>query len=53
MIPPSAQREMSAHAGSTVIEVAGGHAIYLSQPAAVAELIETAITATAQVPANT
>jgi hypothetical protein len=29
-------------AGSTVIEVAGSHAIYVSKPAAVAELIETA-----------
>ena len=46
MIPPTAQREMSARAGSTVIEVAGSHAIYVSQPAAVAELIETAVTAT-------
>jgi pimeloyl-ACP methyl ester carboxylesterase len=42
MIPPPAQREMSARAGSTVVEVAGSHAIYVSQPAAVAELIETA-----------
>jgi len=50
MIPPSAQREMSARAGSTVTEVVGSHAIYVSQPAAVAELIETAVTATAPVP---
>ena len=42
MIPPPAQREMSARAGSTVDEVAGSHAIYLSQPAAVAALIEKA-----------
>ena len=42
MIPPSAQREMSARAGSTVVEVAGSHAIYVSQPEAVAELIEKA-----------
>jgi len=46
MIPPSAQREMSARARSTVNEVAGSHAIYVSQPAAVAELIETAVRAT-------
>ena len=46
MIPPPAQRAMSARAGSTVTEVAGSHAIYVSQPAAVAELIETAVTAT-------
>jgi pimeloyl-ACP methyl ester carboxylesterase len=42
MIPPSAQREMSARAGSTATEVEGSHAIYVSQPAIVAELIETA-----------
>jgi pimeloyl-ACP methyl ester carboxylesterase len=42
MIPPSAQREMSARAGSTVVEAAGSHAIYVSQPEAVAELIEKA-----------
>ena len=39
MIPPPAQREMSARAGSTVVEVAGSHSIYVSQPAAVADLI--------------
>ena len=42
MIPPPAQRFMSKRAGSTVIEVAGSHAIYVSQPNAVAKLIETA-----------
>ena len=42
MIPPSAQREMSGRAGSTVVEVAGSHSIYVSQPAAVADLIERA-----------
>jgi pimeloyl-ACP methyl ester carboxylesterase len=46
MIPPPAQREMSGRAGSTVIEVAGSHAIYVSKPAAVAELIQTAVNAT-------
>jgi pimeloyl-ACP methyl ester carboxylesterase len=45
MIPPPAQRDMSARAGSTVTEIAGSHAIYVSQPAAVAELIEAAIDA--------
>ena len=50
MIPPPAQRAMSARAGSTVTEVAGSHAIYVSQPAAVAELIQTAVTATIPVP---
>jgi len=42
MIPPPAQRFMSKRAGSTVVEVAGSHAIYVSQPDAVAKLIETA-----------
>jgi pimeloyl-ACP methyl ester carboxylesterase len=42
MIPPPAQRSMSERAGSTVEEVAGSHSIYVSQPAAVAELIEKA-----------
>jgi pimeloyl-ACP methyl ester carboxylesterase len=42
MIPPPAQRSMSERAGSTVVEAAGSHAIYVSQPAAVSELIETA-----------
>ena len=45
MIPPPAQRAMSARAGSTVTEAAGSHAIYVSQPAAVAELIQTAVNA--------
>ena len=42
MIPPPAQRMMSEQAGSTVEEAAGSHAIYVSQPAAVAALIEKA-----------
>jgi pimeloyl-ACP methyl ester carboxylesterase len=42
MIPPPAQRSMSERAGSTVVEAAGSHSIYVSQPQAVAELIETA-----------
>jgi pimeloyl-ACP methyl ester carboxylesterase len=42
MIPPPAQRQMSARAGSTVEEVAGSHAIYVSQPEAVAAVIEKA-----------
>ncbi|MFH0341255.1 MAG: hypothetical protein ACHBNF_03820 [Chromatiales bacterium] len=33
---------MSKRAGSTVVEVAGSHAIYVSQPNAVAALIEKA-----------
>jgi pimeloyl-ACP methyl ester carboxylesterase len=42
MIPPPAQRFMSERAGATVVEIAGSHAIYVSQPAAVAALIANA-----------
>jgi pimeloyl-ACP methyl ester carboxylesterase len=42
MIPPNAQRAMSKRAGSTVVEAKGSHAIYVSQPRAVAALIEQA-----------
>jgi pimeloyl-ACP methyl ester carboxylesterase len=42
MIPPDAQRFMSKRAGSTVVEAKGSHAIYVSQPEAVAALIEQA-----------
>jgi pimeloyl-ACP methyl ester carboxylesterase len=44
MIPPPAQRLMATRAGATVVEVAGSHAIYVSQPQAVAALIEEAAT---------
>jgi pimeloyl-ACP methyl ester carboxylesterase len=39
MIPPPAQRFMSERAGAKVVEAAGSHAIYVSQPEAVATLI--------------
>lgn len=42
MIPPPAQRLMSKRAGSNVVEVSGSHAVYVSQPAAVADLIKKA-----------
>ena len=42
MIPPPAQRFMSKRAGSTVVEVAGSHAIYVSRPNEVAALVEKA-----------
>jgi pimeloyl-ACP methyl ester carboxylesterase len=42
MIPPDAQRAMSKRAGSTVIEVKGSHSVYVSQPQAVASLVEKA-----------
>lgn len=42
MIPPAAQRSMSARAGSKVAEAKGSHAIYVSQPDAVVDLIKEA-----------
>ena len=42
MIPPPAQQMMAKRAGSTVVEVPGSHAIYVSQPEAVAKVIEQA-----------
>jgi pimeloyl-ACP methyl ester carboxylesterase len=42
MIPPDAQRFMSKRAGAKVVEAKGSHAIYVSQPDAVASLIEEA-----------
>ena len=42
MIPPPAQKEMSGRAGATVQEVGASHSVYLSQPAAVTQLIKKA-----------
>lgn len=42
MIPPPAQRQMAERAGATVVEAAGSHSIFLSQPEAVAGLIKQA-----------
>src|SRR2546427_7203417 len=42
MIPPAAQRAMSKRAGSTAMEVRGSHAVYVSQPQAVASIIKKA-----------
>ena len=42
MIPPDAQRMMAKRAGSTVAEASGSHALYVSQPRAVAALIAKA-----------
>jgi pimeloyl-ACP methyl ester carboxylesterase len=42
MIPPAAQRAMSKRAGSTVVEVRGSHAVYVSKPKAVASIIKKA-----------
>ncbi|MEU5786322.1 alpha/beta hydrolase [Micromonospora purpureochromogenes] len=46
MIPPPAQRAMSERTGATVVELAGSHSIYVSQPAAVASLIKDAASGT-------
>ncbi|MFI1577575.1 alpha/beta fold hydrolase [Embleya sp. NPDC020630] len=42
MIPPPAQRAMAERIGATTVEVAGSHAIYVSRPTAVADLIKQA-----------
>ncbi len=42
MIPPPAQRQMAERAGSTTAEAPGSHSIYVSRPAAVADLITQA-----------
>ena len=39
MIPPDAQRAMSKRAGAAVVEAKGSHAVYVSQPQAVATII--------------
>src|SRR6202045_1636004 len=44
MLPPDAQRLMSKRAGATAVEVKSSHAVYVSQPQAVAHLIEKAAT---------
>ena len=48
MIPPDAQRAMSRRAGAVVVESRGSHAVYVSQPKAVAKLIEQAAQAIGQ-----
>ncbi|MEU9332867.1 alpha/beta hydrolase [Streptomyces sp. NPDC048290] len=45
MIPPPVQRVMAERAGATVTEVPGSHAVYVSRPEAVAEIIKQAATA--------
>ena len=45
MIPPDAQRTMAERLGATVVEVDASHSVYVSQPAAVADLIKQAATA--------
>lgn len=48
MISPVAQRKMARRAGSTLQEVAGSHAIYISRADAVASLIGKAVAAIAR-----
>ena len=47
-IPPDLQRFMAQRAGSTTVEVDASHAVTVSQPGAVADVIDTAARATAQ-----
>ena len=42
MIPPDAQRTMSGRIGADVVEADASHSVYVSQPAAVADLIKQA-----------
>ncbi len=41
-IPPETERAMATRAGAATIEVKGSHVVYISQPAATAQLIERA-----------
>jgi hypothetical protein len=43
MIPPPAQRAMAQRAGATTVDVAASHAVYMSQPTALAALIRQAL----------
>ncbi|MEU8213014.1 alpha/beta hydrolase [Micromonospora sp. NPDC049044] len=47
-IPPDLQRFLAERAGSTTVEVAASHAVAVSQPGAVADLVDTAARATAR-----
>jgi len=42
IIPPAAQRQMAGRMNAQITEVAGSHAVYVSQPAAVADAIDNA-----------
>jgi len=48
VIPPAAQRQMATRANATITEVAGSHAVYISQPKAVADAIDAAARANTQ-----
>jgi pimeloyl-ACP methyl ester carboxylesterase len=51
MIPPPAQRAMAERAGATIVEEAGSHSIYVSQPQATAAVIVQATRQASQAPA--
>jgi pimeloyl-ACP methyl ester carboxylesterase len=51
MIPPAAQRQMAQRAGASTSEVGASHAVYISQPDAVVDLIVKAAEACAATPA--
>ena len=42
MIPPAAQRAMAERTGASIVDQAGSHSVYVSQPAAVAAFIKQA-----------
>jgi pimeloyl-ACP methyl ester carboxylesterase len=44
-IPPSAQRAMAQRAGATTVDLAASHAVYITQPSVVADLIKQAASA--------
>lgn len=46
MIPPPAQRAMAGRAKAQVVEVPGSHAVHVSKPAEVAQIIEKAADST-------
>lgn len=48
MIPPPAQRAMAERAGARITEVSSSHAVYISNPAAVAALIKQSAQDTSQ-----
>jgi pimeloyl-ACP methyl ester carboxylesterase len=53
MIAPPAQELMSRRAGSTVRKIGGSHAIYVSKPQAVADIIKEAATGNSKAEAQT
>ena len=48
IIPPAAQRQMATRANAAITEVRGSHAVYISQPEAVADAIDAAARAVGQ-----